>query len=108
MQIEITDSCIEKIKDLIIDEGNPHLKLRVFVQGGGCSGFQYGFTFDEVQNEDDFDLNKDGVIFLIDSMSYQYLQGAIIDYKEDLMSSEFVIRNPNAESTCGCGSSFSV
>jgi iron-sulfur cluster insertion protein len=108
MQIEVTDACVEKIKDLLIDEGNPHLMLRVFVQGGGCSGFQYGFTFDETQNEDDFEVNRDGVIFLIDSMSYQYLQGATIDYKEDLMSNEFVIRNPNAQSTCGCGSSFSV
>jgi iron-sulfur cluster insertion protein len=108
MQIEITDACIEKIKDLLIDEGNPHLMLRVFVQGGGCAGFSYGFTFDEIRNDDDFDINQDGVIFLVDSMSYQYLQGATIDYKEDLMSNEFVIRNPNATTTCGCGSSFSV
>lgn len=108
MQIEITDACIEKIKDLLIDEGNPHLMLRVFVQGGGCAGFSYGFTFDEIRNDDDFDINQDGVVFLVDSMSYQYLQGATIDYKEDLMSNEFVIRNPNATTTCGCGSSFSV
>jgi iron-sulfur cluster insertion protein len=84
------------------------LKLRVFVQGGGCSGFQYGFTFDETTNEDDTTMEKDGVVLLIDSMSYQYLVGAEIDYKEDLEGSQFVIKNPNATTTCGCGSSFSV
>lgn len=108
IDIDITDNCLVKIKDLIAEENNPNLKLRVFVQGGGCSGFQYGFTFDEQANEDDFVVTKEAVDFLIDSMSYQYLAGASIDYKEDVMGSQFVIKNPNAESTCGCGSSFSV
>jgi iron-sulfur cluster insertion protein len=84
------------------------LKLRVFVQGGGCSGFQYGFTFDEAVNEDDTQMNKNGVTLLIDAMSLQYLMGAEIDYKEDLQGAQFVIKNPNASTTCGCGSSFSV
>lgn len=108
MNIEITESCVERIKDLLIDEGDPNLCLRVFVQGGGCSGFSYGFTFDETVNEDDFTLEKDSVKFLIDSMSYQYLEGSRIDYKDDLNGSEFVISNPNAVTTCGCGSSFSI
>ena len=108
IDIDITDNCLLKIKDLIAEENNPNLKLRVFVQGGGCSGFQYGFTFDEDANEDDFVITKDSVNFLVDSMSYQYLVGASIDYKEDVMGSQFVIQNPNAQSTCGCGSSFSV
>ena len=103
-----TDSAAAKVKDLLIDEGNPELKLRVFVQGGGCSGFQYGFTFDETVNEDDTVLDKDGVQLLVDPMSFQYLVGAEIDYKEDIEGSQFVIRNPNASTTCGCGSSFSV
>jgi iron-sulfur cluster insertion protein len=103
-----TDSAANKVKDLIIEEGNPDLKLRVFVSGGGCSGFQYGFTFDEIRNEDDTVLEKDGVMLLIDPMSYQYLVGAEIDYTEGLEGSQFVIRNPNATSTCGCGSSFSA
>ena len=106
--IVFTDSAAAKVADLIAEEGNPDLKLRVFVQGGGCSGFQYGFTFDEVINEDDTQLEKDGVTLLVDSMSYQYLVGAEIDYKEDLDGAQFVIRNPNATTTCGCGSSFSV
>ena len=93
---------------MIDEEGNPELKLRVFVTGGGCSGFQYGFTFDETVNEDDSTLEKNGVKLLIDSMSYQYLVGAEIDYKEDLEGAQFVIKNPNAQTTCGCGSSFSV
>ena len=97
-----------KVKDLIIEEGNPDLKLRVFVTGGGCSGFQYGFTFDEIRNDDDTVMEKDGVMLLIDPMSYQYLVGAEIDYTEGLEGSQFVIRNPNATSTCGCGSSFSA
>jgi iron-sulfur cluster insertion protein len=108
LNIEITENCTNKVKDLIAEEGNANLKLRVFVQGGGCSGFQYGFTFDEEQNEDDFVLENSGVTYLIDSMSYQYLNGARIDYKDELLGSQFVIQNPNAESTCGCGSSFSV
>ena len=97
-----------KVADLIAEEGNPDLKLRVFVQGGGCSGFQYGFTFDEIVNDDDFQIEKDGLTFLVDPMSYQYLLGAEIDYTESLHGSQFVIRNPNATTTCGCGSSFSV
>ena len=97
-----------KVADLIAEEGNPDLKLRVFVQGGGCSGFQYGFTFDEITNEDDTTMSKNGVSLLIDAMSYQYLIGAEIDYKEDLQGAQFVIKNPNATSTCGCGSSFST
>ena len=103
-----TDSAANKVKELIIEEGNPDLKLRVFVNGGGCSGFQYGFTFDEIRNDDDTVMEKDGVMLLIDPMSYQYLVGAEIDYTEGLEGSQFVIRNPNATSTCGCGSSFSA
>ena len=103
-----TDSAANRVRDLIAEEGNPDLKLRVFVSGGGCSGFQYGFTFDEVTNEDDTIVNKDGVTLLIDPMSYQYLLGAEIDYSEGLEGAQFVIKNPNATSTCGCGSSFSV
>ncbi len=103
-----TDSAAAKVKDLVDEEGNPDLKLRVFVQGGGCSGFQYGFTFDEVVNEDDTPMTKNGVTLLIDAMSLQYLMGAEIDYKDDLQGAQFVIKNPNATTTCGCGSSFSV
>ncbi len=103
-----TDAAVAKVRDLIIDEGNPELKLRVFVTGGGCSGFQYGFTFDEIVNEDDTAVEKEGVTLLIDPMSYQYLMGAEIDYTESIEGSQFVIRNPNAVSTCGCGSSFSA
>jgi iron-sulfur cluster insertion protein len=103
-----TDSAAAKVADLIAEEGNPNLKLRVFVQGGGCSGFQYGFTFDEETNEDDTEFNKNGVTLLVDSMSFQYLVGAEIDYKEDINGSQFVIKNPNATTTCGCGSSFSA
>ena len=103
-----SDSAANKVKQLIDEEGNPDLKLRVFVTGGGCSGFQYGFTFDEVQNEDDAVMEKNGVKLLIDPMSYQYLVGAEIDYSEGLEGAQFVIKNPNAQSTCGCGSSFSV
>ena len=103
-----TDSAAEKVRDLVAEEGNPELKLRVFVQGGGCSGFQYGFTFDEVINEDDTQMTKNGVTLLIDAMSLQYLGGAEIDYSESLQGAQFVIRNPNAKTTCGCGSSFTV
>ncbi len=103
-----TDNAANKVKELIEEEGNPELKLRVFVTGGGCSGFQYGFTFDEEVNEDDTTMEKNGVMLLIDPMSYQYLLGAEIDYSEGLEGSQFVIRNPNATSTCGCGSSFSA
>jgi len=103
-----SDSAAAKVRQLIDEEGNAALKLRVFVQGGGCSGFQYGFTFDEVVNEDDTTMERNGVTLLIDSMSYQYLVGAEIDYKEDLEGAQFVIKNPNATTTCGCGSSFSA
>jgi iron-sulfur cluster insertion protein len=103
-----TEAAANKVKELIDEEGNPALKLRVFVQGGGCSGFQYGFTFDEEVNEDDTAMEKSGVQLLIDAMSFQYLMGAEIDYKDDLEGAQFVIKNPNATSTCGCGSSFSV
>jgi len=106
--IVFTDAAAEKVAQLIDEEGNPDLKLRVFVQGGGCSGFQYGFTFDEIVNDDDTTMEKNGVQLLIDAMSYQYLVGAEIDYKDDLEGAQFVIKNPNAQSTCGCGSSFSV
>jgi iron-sulfur cluster insertion protein len=103
-----TDSAAAKVRELVDEEGNPELKLRVFVQGGGCSGFQYGFTFDEVINDDDTKMSKNGVMLLIDAMSLQYLGGAEIDYKEDLQGAQFVIKNPNATTTCGCGSSFSA
>jgi iron-sulfur cluster insertion protein len=106
--ITVTESAKIKISDLLAEEGNPNLFLRTFVQGGGCSGFSYGFTFDEIQNEDDFEMPLGQSKILIDAMSMQYLQGASIDYKEDLQGSEFKITNPNAQSTCGCGSSFSV
>ena len=103
-----TDNAADKVAALIVEEGNNDLKLRVFVTGGGCSGLQYGFTFDEVANEDDTVMEKKGVKLLIDPMSYQYLIGAEIDYSEGLEGAQFVIKNPNASSTCGCGSSFSV
>ncbi|HEX2826638.1 MAG TPA: iron-sulfur cluster insertion protein ErpA [Burkholderiales bacterium] len=103
-----TDSAANKVKQLIEEEGNPDLKLRVFVTGGGCSGFQYGFTFDEATNDDDTTLQKAGVTLLIDPMSLQYLMGAEIDYQEGIEGAQFVIKNPNATSTCGCGSSFSA
>jgi len=103
-----TDNAANKVKQLIDEEGNPELKLRVFVTGGGCSGFQYGFTFDEVKNEDDAAMEKNGVTLLIDPMSYQYLVGSEIDYQEGLEGAQFVIKNPGAKSTCGCGSSFSA
>jgi iron-sulfur cluster insertion protein len=105
--ITVTESAVAKIQDILAEENNPNLKLRVFVQGGGCSGFQYGFTLDEDQAEDDWDLEISGVKVLVDSMSGGYLQGAVIDYKDDAMGSSFSISNPNAQTTCGCGSSFS-
>lgn len=108
MMLEITEAALAKIVDILAEENNPKVKLRTFVQGGGCSGFSYGFTLDEEQNEDDFVIEKSGATILVDSMSMQYLQGGSIDYKEELMGSQFVINNPNAQSTCGCGSSFSV
>lgn len=108
LPINFSDNAAAKVAQLIAEEGNPDLKLRVFVQGGGCSGFQYGFTFDEIVNEDDTTMIKNGVQLLVDSMSYQYLIGAEIDYKDELEGSQFVIKNPNATTTCGCGSSFSI
>jgi iron-sulfur cluster insertion protein len=106
--IRFTDNAATKVSELIQEEGNDQLKLRVYVSGGGCSGFQYGFTFDEAANDDDTLIEKNGVTVLIDSMSIDYLRGAEIDYKEDVSGAQFVIRNPNASTTCGCGSSFSV
>jgi iron-sulfur cluster insertion protein len=106
--ITVSDSAAAKVKSLIQDEGNDALKLRVYVTGGGCSGFQYGFTFDENVNEGDTAVEKDGVTFLVDPMSYQYLAGAEIDYTEGLQGAQFVVKNPNATTTCGCGSSFSI
>lgn len=103
-----SDAAASKVRELIVEEGNDQLKLRVFVTGGGCSGFQYGFTFDEEVSEEDTVLEKGGVTLLVDSMSYQYLVGAEIDYTEGVEGAQFVIKNPNATSTCGCGSSFSV
>jgi len=105
--ITITETAVAKIQDILREENNPNLKLRVFVQGGGCSGMQYGFTLDEEQADDDWDIESNGVSVLVDSMSGGYLQGAVIDYKEDQYGSSFSISNPNAQTTCGCGSSFS-
>ena len=104
----ITASAARKVHNLVVEEANPELKLRVFVTGGGCSGFQYGFTFDELAAEDDTVIEKDGIAVLVDPLSYQYLSGAEVDYEEGLQGSKFVVRNPNASSTCGCGSSFSI
>ena len=106
--LTITESAASKIKEVIAEEGNPNLKLRMFVQGGGCSGFSYGFTLDEIQNEDDFNVESDGIHVLVDSMSAQYVGGATVDYTNDLSGSQFTIKNPNAVTSCGCGSSFSV
>ncbi len=106
--IIFTDSAAAKVGALIAEEDNDNLKLRVYISGGGCSGFQYGFTFDEEVNDDDTQIENGGVTVLIDAMSVQYLDGAEIDYKEDVSGSQFVIRNPNASTTCGCGSSFST
>lgn len=103
-----TDRAAKKVRFLIEDEGNEALKLRVFVTGGGCAGFQYGFTFDELVAEDDAIINKDGVELLVDSMSYPYLSGGTVDYVEGLEGSRFIVDNPNAETTCGCGSSFAI
>ena len=106
--MKLESSAVGKLRELVAEEGNPDLMLRVFVQGGGCSGMSYGFTFDEMQNEDDFDFAYDDVKVVVDSMSMQYLQDSSIDYKEDLMGASFVIENPQAQTTCGCGSSFSI
>jgi len=105
---EITDAAAAKVKKLIEEEGNPNLKLRVIVSGGGCSGFQYGFEFDENVADDDIQVEKDGITMLIDGMSMQYLAGSAVDYLEGLEGARFVINNPNAKTTCGCGSSFSI
>ena len=105
--ITVTEQAVAKIKDILAEENNPELKLRVFVQGGGCSGMSYGFTLDETQNNDDWNLDISGVKILVDSMSGGYLQGAEVDYKEDQYGRSFTIKNPSAQTTCGCGSSFS-
>ena len=107
-QITLESSAIVKIKDLLSEENTPNLKLRIFVSGGGCSGFQYGFTFDEHQNDDDFIVDQDEVSLLVDAHSMQYLTGSVIGYKTSLMGSQFEIKNPAATSTCGCGSSFAA
>jgi len=106
--ISVTDSAVEKIRDILAEENNPKLKLRMFVQGGGCSGFSYGFTLDEDLAEDDLNIESNGIHVLVDAMSLQYLNNATVDYKQEIMGSQFVIQNPNAQSTCGCGSSFGV
>ena len=106
--IVFTDAAARKVQELVLEEGNPDLKLRVYISGGGCSGFQYGFSFDEEQAEDDIAVRNEGVTLLVDPMSFQYLMGAEVDYAESLAGAQFVIRNPNANTTCGCGSSFSI
>ena len=106
--MQLTAGAARKVKSLVAEEGNPNLKLRVYVTGGGCSGFQYGFTFDDKINEDDFEIEASDIKVLIDSISSGYIQGAVLDYKEEPFSSQFVISNPNAKSTCGCGSSFNA
>ena len=106
--MKLETGAVDKLRELIAEEANPALMLRVFVQGGGCSGMSYGFTLETEQNEDDFVIEQQGVKYLVDAMSMQYLQGSVIDYKEDIEGSNFVIKNPNAETSCGCGSSFSV
>ncbi len=106
--LDFTAAAAQKVRELITEEGNLALKLRVYISGGGCSGFQYGFSFDEQQSDDDYVLERDGVALLVDPLSLQYLAGAEIDYRENLNGAQFVIRNPNARTTCGCGSSFSV
>ena len=106
--LEITDGAIAKVQSLRVEEDNQDLKLRVYVTGGGCSGFQYGFSFEETTAEDDTPVSRDGVTVLVDSLSYQYLVGSTVDYEESLMGSKFVITNPNASTTCGCGASFTI
>jgi len=104
----LSDSATNKIRELVLEEQNPDLKLRVYIIGGGCSGFQYGFAFEEEIEEGDFVIDNDGVAMMVDPMSYPYLMGSVVDYKEDLQGSRFVVDNPNAKTTCGCGSSFSI
>ena len=106
--IELSNFAANKIRELVLEEQNPDLKLRVYIIGGGCSGFQYGFAFEEETEEGDFVIENDGVSMMIDPMSFPYLMGSVVDYKEDLQGSRFVIDNPNAKTTCGCGSSFSI
>jgi iron-sulfur cluster insertion protein len=106
--LQFTSAAAHKVRELMLEEGNPSLKLRVYIQGGGCSGFQYGFSFDEDAQEDDLAVETDGVTLVVDPVSLQYLTGAEVDYSESLHGSQFVIRNPNAKTTCGCGSSFAV
>lgn len=106
--IVVSDNAVHKVKALVEEEGNEALRFRVFVTGGGCSGFQYGFTFDEIVAEDDTQIEKDGITVLVDSMSFPYLEGAEVDYQEGLEGSRFVVSNPNADTTCGCGTSFSI
>ena len=107
-EIRLSDNAVSKVRTLVEDEGNPGLKLRVYITGGGCSGFQYGFSFDEAVSDDDMVVERDGVTALIDAMSYQYLVGSEVDYSEGLEGSRFVVNNPNATTTCGCGASFSI
>lgn len=106
--IQISPSAVAKVRSLLEEEGNPQLKLRVYVTGGGCSGFQYGFSFDEESEDDDTKIEKDGITVVVDPMSYPYLVGSKVDYQEGLQGSKFTVENPNASSTCGCGSSFSI
>lgn len=106
--LRISEAALERVRELIAEEGNPALKLRVFIEGGGCSGFQYGFSFDETPATDDFVLDRGGVELLVDPLSLQYLEGAEVDYVEELSGAQFVIHNPNAKTTCGCGSSFTA
>lgn len=106
--IQISPNAVAKVRSLLEEEGNPQLKLRVYVTGGGCSGFQYGFSFDEELDEDDTKIEKDGITVVVDAMSYPYLVGSKVDYQEGLQGSKFTVENPNASSTCGCGSSFSI
>jgi len=105
--LTVTEAAQTKITDILLEENNPALRLRMYVQGGGCSGMSYGFTLDEIMNEDDFEITLESSSVLVDAMSMQYVSGATIDYKDDLSGSQFVIKNPNAQTTCGCGSSFS-
>ncbi len=106
--ITLSDSAANKVRELVLEEQNPDLKLRVYIIGGGCSGFQYGFAFEEESEDGDFIVDNEGVEMMIDPMSYPYLINSVVDYKEDLQGSRFVIENPNAKTTCGCGSSFSI
>ncbi|MGB0450051.1 MAG: iron-sulfur cluster insertion protein ErpA [Porticoccaceae bacterium] len=106
--LEVTENAVAKVQSLKLEEDNQDLKLRVYVTGGGCSGFQYGFSFEDVMAEDDTAVTRDGITVLIDSLSYQYLAGSTVDYEEGLMGSRFLITNPNASTTCGCGASFSI